>query len=237
MNTTIDLNCDLGEGAPHDADLMELISSANIACGAHAGDAATMRRTLALARQHGVAAGAHPGYRDRANFGRLEQSLSPAEVFQLVSQQIRELREIAAESGVILSHVKPHGALYNQAARDVTLAEAIAEAVYAIDPRMILFGLAGSALISAAHARGLTAAAEIFADRRYEADGSLTPRSRPDAMISDPAGACAQVMRFIREGRAQTVCIHGDEPHAVTFARQLRAALRDARIEINPLAS
>jgi UPF0271 protein len=230
----IDLNCDLGEGAPNDAELMPLITSVNIACGAHAGDVTTMRHTLELARAHGVAAGAHPGYRDRANFGRRELALTPAEVFQLVREQIRDLQQVAAGLGMGLTHVKPHGALYNQAARDASVAEAIAAAVYETDPRLILFGLAGSALIAAAQARGLTAASEIFADRRYQPDGSLTPRSRPDALIADPDEACAQALRLIREGRAHTVCVHGDGPHAVMFARQLRSALHTAGIEVKP---
>jgi UPF0271 protein len=233
----IDLNCDLGEGAPHDAKLMPLISSANIACGAHAGDAATMRRNLELARKHGVAAGAHPGYRDRANFGRVELALAPREVFQLVQEQIRELQQIAADVGTRLTHVKPHGALYNQAASDPALAEAIAAAVHEIDPRLCLFGLAGSALITAARARGLVAASEIFADRRYQPDGSLVPRTHPDAHISDPTEACTQVLRLIRDGRADTVCIHGDGPQAVTFADCLRSALNGAQIEVKSFCS
>jgi UPF0271 protein len=230
----VDLNCDLGEGAAYDAELMPLVSSANIACGAHAGDAATMRRTLELALQHGVAPGAHPGYHDRAHFGRRELALAPAQIFQLVCEQIRALQQVAAGLGLALTHVKPHGALYNQAARDAALADAVVAAVKAVDPRWILFGLAGSALITAARARGLPAAEEVFADRRYQADGSLLPRSRPDALILDPDEACSQVMRLLRDGRAHTVCVHGDGPHAVTFARQLRSAFSQARIEIKP---
>jgi UPF0271 protein len=228
----IDLNCDLGEGAPNDVALMPLITSANIACGAHAGDIATMRRTLELARTHGVAAGAHPGYRDAAHFGRRELTLSPAEVFQLVREQIRKLQQIAAEVGIELVHVKPHGALYNQAARDASLAEAVAASVYETDPRLFLFGLARSELITAARARGLAAASEVFADRRYEPDGSLTPRSHADAFISDPDEACAQVLRLIREDKADTVCLHGDGAHAVTFARELRKVLHAAGIDV-----
>ena len=230
----IDLNCDLGEGAAHDADLMPLISSANIACGAHAGDEATMRRTLALARQHGVAAGAHPGYRDRANFGRIELALAPADGLQLVTEQLRTLQRVAGEMGIPLAHVKPHGALYNQAARDPVLADAIATAVQSVDPHLILFGLAGSALLRAGQTRGLRTAAEIFADRRYQPDGSLIPRTHPDALISDPAEACAQALRLLRAGRADTLCIHGDGPGAVVFARTLRAALQAAGIQITP---
>jgi len=230
----IDLNCDLGEGAPNDAELMPLITSANIACGAHAGDVATMRRALGLARVHGVAPGAHPGYRDRVNFGRRDLALTPDGVFQLVREQVQELRQVAAGLGMGLTHVKPHGALYNQAACDASLAEAVAAAVYEIDPRLILFGLAGSALITAARTRSLAAASEVFADRRYQPDGSLVPRSSPDALIADPDEACAQVLRLIRDDRGHTVCLHGDGPDAVGFARQLRSALQTAGIEVRP---
>lgn len=232
----LDLNCDLGEGAPHDAELMPLISSANIACGAHAGDEATMRHTLALARQHGVAVGAHPGYPDPANFGRLELALAPANVLQLVTEQLLTLQRLAGEMGISLTHVKPHGALYNQAARDPALADTIATAVQAVDPRLILFGLAGSALLRAGQARGLRTAAEIFADRRYQPDGSLIPRSHPDALITDPAEACAQTLRLLPTARAETLCIHGDGPDPVAFARTLRAALAAAGIQIAPCA-
>src|SRR5215468_3507918 len=228
----IDLNCDLGEGASNDAELMPLITSANIACGAHAGDAETMRRTLGLAAAHGVAPGAHPGYRDPAHFGRRELKLAPVEVFQLVQAQVRELQKMAAGLGIELTHVKPHGALYNQAARDASLAQAIATAVHETGRRLILFGLAGSALITAAQGLGLPAAAEVFADRRYQPDGSLVPRSRPGALITNPDEACAQVLRLIREGRAHTVCLHGDGPHAVTFAHQMRSSLLAAGIEV-----
>ncbi len=232
----LDLNCDLGEGAPHDTELMPLISSANIACGAHAGDEATIRRTLALARQHGVAAGAHPGYPDRANFGRIELALAPANVLQLVTEQLRTLQRLAGETGISVTHVKPHGALYNQAARDPALADTIAAAVQAVDPRLILFGLAGSALLRAGQARGLRTAAEIFADRRYQPDGSLIPRSHPDALITDPAEACAQTLRLLRTAHADTLCIHGDSSHAVPFTQTLRAALAAAGIQIAPCA-
>jgi UPF0271 protein len=216
---------------------MPLITSANIACGAHAGDATTMRRTLELARANGVAVGAHPGYRDRKNFGRFELTLSSADVFELMQEQIGDLQRIAADVGIAVTHVKPHGALYNQAARDASLAKAVAAAVHEIDSRLILFGLAGSELIKAARARRLTAASEIFADRRYRADGSLTPRSSPDALITDPDEACAQVLRLIREGKADTVCLHGDGPDAVLFARELSKALHAAGIEVKRYAT
>lgn len=234
----IDLNCDLGEGSPHDAELMPLITSANIACGAHAGDEASMRQCIALALRHGVAIGAHPGYADRDYFGRRELTLSIPEVFQLVQDQVRLLQALATVHGASLSHVKPHGALYNQAARDPLLATAIAEAIRQLDSSLVVFGLAGSELPRAARAIGLRAAEEVFADRTYRANGSLTERNRPDALIEDPAVACEQVMRMIREGvvrtidgtdfpvHADTVCLHGDGPGAVAFARRLHDALK-----------
>jgi UPF0271 protein len=234
----IDLNCDLGEGSPHDAELMPLITSANIACGAHAGDEATMRQCIALALRHGVAIGAHPGYADRDYFGRRELDLSLPEVFQLVQDQVRLLRALATFHGACVTHVKPHGALYNQAARDPLLATAIAEAVRQLDSSLVVFGLAGSELPHAARAIGLQAAEEVFADRTYRENGSLTERNRPDALIEDPTAACAQVLRMIREGvvrtidgtdfsvHADTVCLHGDGPGAVAFARHLHDALK-----------
>ena len=238
MNS-IDLNCDLGEGAGHDAELMPLITSANIACGAHAGDEATMRTTVALAQKHGAAIGAHPGFADRENFGRRELALSAEEIWALVMRQILALRALAP-----LRHVKPHGGLYNLAARDATVAGAIADAVQAVDKNLILFALAGSELVKAGRARGLRVAEEVFADRTYQADGSLTPRSQPGALIQDEELAAAQVLRMIREGKvratdgtdvsikADTVCLHGDSPHAVAFAQRLNVELRKAGIKI-----
>ena len=236
---SVDLNCDLGEGAAHDAELMPLITSANIACGGHAGDAATMRATVALAQRHGVAVGAHPGFPDRANFGRVELAVTPDEVHELVLDQIRRLQALAP-----VRHVKPHGALYNMAAREPALARALVDAVYEADPRLILFGLAGSHVIAAAEACGLPVASEVFADRTYQADGSLTPRTQSDALITDAAVAVAQVRRMVREGkvratdgtdvliRADTVCVHGDGANPVEFARRLRHELTAAGIEI-----
>ncbi|HTQ32299.1 MAG TPA: 5-oxoprolinase subunit PxpA [Opitutaceae bacterium] len=235
----IDLNCDLGEGAGHDAELMPLITSANIACGGHAGDEATMRATVALAQKHGVAVGAHPGFADREHFGRRELALPPAEIFALIKAQVLALRAFSP-----LRHVKPHGGLYNLAARDATVAGAIADAVRAVDPKLILFGLAGSELIKAGRERGLRVAEEVFADRTYQPDGSLTPRSSPNALITDEDAAVAQVLRLIREGKvratdgtdiflkADTICLHGDGPNAVTFAKRLNVELRKAGIEI-----
>ncbi len=240
----IDLNCDLGEGAGRDAELMPLITSANIACGAHAGDEATMRATVALALQHGVAIGAHPGFADRENFGRRELALTSKEVHALVLRQIHELQAIVRPAGARLAHVKPHGALYTMSARDAGLAGAIAAAIYEADPRLVLVGLAGSRLIEAGVAAGLSTASEVFADRTYQVDGSLTPRDRPDALITDANVAVAQVLRTVRDGtvratdgsevmiKADTVCLHGDGPHAVEFARAVRQGLAAAGIEV-----
>jgi UPF0271 protein len=240
----IDLNCDLGEGAGHDAELMPLITSANIACGGHAGDGPTMRTAVELALQHGVAIGAHPGLTDREHFGRREAPIAPAEARALVLAQIRALQGIVQSCGGQLVHVKPHGALYNMAARDASLARAVAEAVREADPRLVLFGLAGSQLLPAGCACGLRVASEVFADRTYQPDGSLTPRARPDALIHDEDAAVAQVLRMVGEGRvramngsdvtikADTVCVHGDGPHAVAFARRLARELRQLGIEL-----
>jgi len=239
MPLTIDFNCDLGEGGGADGELMPWITSANIACGGHAGDVVTMRETVALAEAHGVAVGAHPGFLDRENFGRREQELTAGALRELVTSQIEALRGCGS-----VRHVKPHGALYNQAARDPEMAKIVAEAVYQIDPKLILFGLAGSELVRAGRKRGLRVASEVFADRTYQADGSLTPRSRSDAVITDEAAAVAQVVRMLREGwvrstdgstvpiEADTVCLHGDGPKAVAMARRLNEALRDSGIKI-----
>ncbi len=240
----LDLNCDLGEGAGHDAELMPLVTSANIACGAHAGDERTMRETISLAKRHGAAVGAHPGFADRENFGRREVTLDPDAIHVLVLAQVRTLQRLAGEAGCRVRHVKPHGALYNLAARNTLVADAVADAVYEADPRLVLFGLAGSALTAAGDKHGLVTAQEAFADRTYQPDGSLTPRSRPDALIADEAVAVAQVLRMVREGRvravdgsdvpirADTVCLHGDGPHPVAFACRLREALAAGGVEV-----
>lgn len=242
---TIDLNCDLGEGFSHDAELMPLISSANIACGAHAGNAALMALTVALAKQHGVTIGTHPGFADRENFGRRELPISPHAAGELVGAQMRALQEIAYAQDAVVRHVKLHGALYNLAARDEALAEAIVRVVSVAEGQPRLFVLAGSMLERIARAHGnLSVAAEVFADRTYQRDGSLTPRSRPDALITDEDAAVAQVLRIVREGvvtatdgtdvalHADTVCLHGDGAHAVEFAQRLNRDLRAAGIEI-----
>ena len=243
----VDLNCDLGEEAGHDAELMPLITSANIACGGHAGDANSMRAAVDLARRHGVAIGAHPGLEDRENFGRRELPVTPAIVEALVLAQVQLLERIVRSGGARLAHVKPHGALYNLAACDAALARSVAAAVHQADPGLILVGRAGSQLVAAGSAAGLRVASEGFADRTYQSDGSLTVRSRADALISDEAAAVAQVLRMVREGLVRatdgrdvpitvdTICIHGDGPHAVGFARRLRAELAAAGVAVQAL--
>lgn len=235
----IDLNCDLGEGAGHDAELMPLISSANIACGAHAGNETTMRETVALAARYGVGVGAHPGFDDRAHFGRREIAMSPVALRELVVRQITLLREIGP-----IRHVKPHGALYNLAARNRAIADIIVDAMRDIDRSLILFALAGSELVRAGESRGLVVAQEVFADRAYQTDGSLTPRSDAHAMIENESAVIAQALQMIQEGTvraidgtrvkivADTICLHGDGPNAVTFARVLRKELEAAGIAV-----
>lgn len=241
---TIDLNCDMGEGCGNDAELMRYISSANIACGYHAGDADTMRRTVELALENDVAIGAHPGYADRENFGRTPMKISNKEVYEVVTDQIGGLNEIALTTGGGLSHVKPHGALYNQAVRDGELAATIAEAVRDFDKELILFGLSGSVSIENARSLGLKTANEVFADRTYQTDGTLTPRTEPNALITDKNDAVTQVLDMIKYGRvrstdaiviqiaADTVCIHGDGTHAVEFAQMINRELRSRGINI-----
>ena len=246
---TIDINCDMGEGfgpwpMGNDAALMQHISSANIACGFHAGDPLIMQKTVALALAHGVAIGAHPGYPDLQGFGRRSLQLSPAEVHAQVLYQIGALQAIARAAGASLHHVKPHGALYNAAAKDRPLADAIARAVQAADKQLILYGLSGSALIEAAQAIGLRHCSEVFADRRYERDGSLTPRSHPDALLGEVESVVAQALGLVRdqgvycrtgewiEIRAETLCLHGDGPQAERFAQALFRAFQEAGIGI-----
>jgi UPF0271 protein len=248
----IDLNSDLGESfgpwqMGHDAALMPSITSANIACGFHAGDPTVMRKTIALARHHGVAVGAHPGFPDLAGFGRREMQLSAGEVEDLVLYQLAAIAGVAAAEGVRLQHVKAHGALYNMAARDTGLARPIARAVAAFDRTLILFGLPNSALLREGQNAGLTVAAEIFADRTYEADGSLTPRRVPGSVIHDPAAVVARAVGMVQTRRviatngheiplnADTLCLHGDTPGAAELAGQIRAALEAAGITVRAL--
>ena len=215
------INCDLGEGIGNDAVLMPYIDEANIACGFHAGDAFTMRETVALCIRHGVKMGAHPSYLDRENFGRKEIELSPEEIYLLVKKQIETLNQIIKTAGGTLNHVKPHGALYNTSARNEAVAKAIAKAVKDVNGDLILFGLKGSLSIKVAQAMGLQIAEEAFADRRYESDGSLSPRSQPGACFTDIQDVLDQVEKI----KADTWCIHGDGPHALEFAKALKAKL------------
>lgn len=240
----VDLNADLGEGGPDDAALLALVSSANIACGWHAGDARLMQATVDAALARGVAIGAHPSYPDRDNFGRSEMQLTPAEVRADVIYQVGALAALVRAAGGNLHHVKPHGALYNQAARDPALADAIATAVLDVDPALAVYGLAGSELLRAAERAGLRAVAEVFADRGYRADASLVPRSQPGAHVDDIDEAVDRTLRMLRDGvvqavtgetvalQAQTICLHGDGPHALAFARALHAALTHAGVQL-----
>lgn len=243
----IDLNCDVGEGCGNDAAIMPFISSANIACGYHAGDADTMKRTVDMALEHGVAIGAHPGYADREDFGRTTMNLPLSDVRHLVADQIEALSNIAVAAGGKLTHVKPHGALYNQAARDVEIAAAIARAVGNLDRGLILYGLSGSVSISEAQKIGLGTASEVFSDRTYQNDGSLTPRSEPNALITHTDQALTHVLDMIKYGcvrstdgimikiRAETVCIHGDGKQAVEIARAINEKLTESGIHITRL--
>ena len=244
MSLRVDLNSDLGEGAEHDAELFELISSANIATGFHAGDADSMHAAVATAKAHGVAVGAHPSLWDRENFGRKESPVSPAEVFDVVAYQIGVFAAIAGALEVQPHHVKPHGALYNMAVRDAKLADAIARAIKSGDPNLILFAPQNTDLARAGEAHGLQIAHEVFADRNYLANGELVPRKRPDALLRNPREAVARILRMLRKGKVQsvdgpdvdvrvdTICVHSDTPGAVEFARLLRSALDDQGIAI-----
>ncbi|SOY39850.1 putative lipoprotein, LamB/YcsF family protein [Cupriavidus taiwanensis] len=233
----IDLNADLGEGCGNDEALLALISSANIACGWHAGDAATMVQTVRWALERGVAIGAHPSYPDRENFGRTEMQRDPEQVYADVLYQIGALAAIVRAQGGVLHHVKPHGALYNQAVRDPALARAIVRAVRDFDADLVFFGLAGSQMIDVAKEAGLRVRQEVFADRGYNPDGTLVKRGTPGALHEDEAVALDQTLTMVRERRvraidgswvpiqAETVCLHGDGAHALAFARRIRERL------------
>jgi UPF0271 protein len=219
---TIQLNADLGEGGAEDAALLEWVDAANIACGGHAGNEDIMRRTVELARAAGVAIGAHPGYEDREHFGRKEMHLPLRDVTELVARQVGRLAAIA---GGRLHHVKPHGALYHQADRDPMLAAAVVAGIRKISPDSLLYGPPEGALAAAARSAGLSFRAEGFADRRYRADGSLVPRSEPDAVISEVEEAVAQALALAGSGRFETMCVHGDGQQAVAMLRAIRYAL------------
>jgi len=224
---TIDLNCDMGEleDARHEAALMQYITSANIACGGHAGDEATMERTARLALERGVRIGAHPGYPDRANFGRIEMAMTSAEIEHTIQEQIERLDAVVRRLGAEIVHVKPHGAFYNVAVRNAEVARAIGSGIAKWNPRVPVFGLAASPMLDVWRAMGLTAMGEAFADRRYEPDGTLRSRKFADALITDPREAAAQAVRLAREGNAQTICVHGDTPGAVEILKAVREAL------------
>ena len=244
MKRTIDLNADLGEGAGSESELLALVSSANIACGFHAGDPGTMSASILAAKKAGVAVGAHPSLPDRENFGRRELPVTPDEVFALVVYQVGAFQAMAKSLGVRPNHVKPHGALYNMAARDPALAEAVTRAILALDRTLFLFAPGESALARAAAALELPVAREVFADRNYLPDGALVPRTRPDALLHDAEEAAARVLRMLRENvvraidgrdipvQADTVCVHGDTPEAVAFAENLRAKLNAAGVSV-----
>ncbi|KLN54770.1 5-oxoprolinase subunit PxpA [Variovorax paradoxus] len=244
----IDLNADLGEGAGSDEALLGLVSSANIACGWHAGDAKTMRQCVRWAIEHGVAIGAHPSFPDRENFGRSTMHLPPDEIVANVLYQVGALAAIARAEGGKLSHVKAHGQLYNQAVKEPELADALCEAVRRFDPSLRFFGLAGSGMIDAARRAGLTSVEEVFADRGYMPDGSLVPRSQPGALIEDEEQSLAQTLSLVRDRKvtaidgsivpvnAQTVCLHGDGAHALAFARRIRDRLQQEGIAVRAMA-
>jgi len=240
----IDLNADLGEGAGSDEELLKLVSSANIACGWHAGDASTMRQCVRWAIDNHVAIGAHPSFPDRANFGRSTMHLPPEEIVAGVLYQVGALAAIVKAEGGTLAHVKAHGALYNQAVKEPELAAAIVDAVRRFDPSLRFFGLAGSGMITAAERAGLKPVEEVFADRGYMPDGSLVPRSQPGALIVDEEQSLAQTLSLVRDHRvtaidgsvvavnAQSVCLHGDGAHALAFARRIRSTLEREGIAV-----
>jgi UPF0271 protein len=248
MSTILDLNCDMGEGfgaydMGDDIAILDHVSSANIACGFHAGDPPTMRRIVGAALAKGVAVGAHPGLPDLQGFGRREMKITPNEAYAMVLYQVGALAGFVQAAGGRLNHVKPHGALYNMAVRDRKLADAIAQAVRDFDPGLVYFGLAGSVMIEAAEALGLRAAGEVFADRSYQDDGSLTPRSQPGAMIVDEELSLAQVRGMLGGTvtalsgkpvpvRADTLCLHGDQPGALAFAQRIRRELQADGVQL-----
>jgi len=241
----VDINADLGEGSGHDTELFELISSANIATGFHAGDPMSIFDSIRAAKEKGVAVGAHPSFADRENFGRKEIVIPVPELFAQLVYQIGAFQSLAIAAGIRPNHVKPHGALYNMAVRERKLADVIAGAIKSVDQKLILFAPDNSELARAGEAHGLQIAREIFADRNYLNDGWLVPRTRPDALLQDPKEAAQRVLRMLREGkvrsvegrdvdvRGETICVHGDTPGAVEFARELRTQLEREGVKIS----
>lgn len=249
----VDLNADLGESfGPYtygaDRDLLSLVTSANVACGFHGGDPEVMHRAVALAKQRGVAVGAHPGYRDREGFGRRYLAMTPGAVTDSLLYQIGALESFCRAEGTRVAYVKPHGALYNAAAKEESLAQAIVEGLVQYGGGLTLLCPAGSAMERAAEKRGVPTAREFFADRGYEEDGSLVSRSQPGAVITDPEEVCARVLQAVREGTVTTrtggllsvkfdsICLHGDNPSAVELAKKIRASLVEAGVQLLPFA-
>lgn len=248
----IDLNCDLGEsfGAYTlglDSEVIPFITSANIACGCHAGDPLVMDATVRACKAAGVAVGAHPGYPDLMGFGRRDMAASPKEVKAYVQYQVGALWAFCVSHNLALRHVKPHGAMYNMAGKDIALARAICEGIRAVDPGLILLALSGSRMIEAAREAGLPCAKEVFADRAYEEDGSLVARGKPGAMITDEDLAIARVVRIVKEGlvtsitgtdislEADSVCVHGDNAHALAFVKKIRKALEENGVDVRAM--
>jgi 5-oxoprolinase (ATP-hydrolysing) subunit A len=244
MKLIVDLNADLGEGAGYDDELLKLVTSANISCGFHAGDPLLIFRSIRAAKEQNVSVGAHPSYDDKANFGRKELTVSPEELFAQLTYQIGAFYSLAIAAGTRATHIKPHGALYNAAAREQKIAEAVARAIVAVDSALILFAPPESALERAGRTAKLKVVREVFADRNYLADGSLVPRSRSDALLKNPKEAASRVLRMLREGKvwsvdqrdieisAETICLHGDTPGAVEFARELRIQLESQGVTV-----
>lgn len=254
MVNRIDLNCDMGESfgcysLGDQRSILQYITSANIACGFHAGDPSVMRETVQLAIEQGVKIGAHPGLPDLVGFGRREMEITPQEAYDLIIYQIGALQGFLTTYKETMQHVKPHGALYNMAAKNEELAAAVAQAVYDISPSLVLFGLAGSELTKAGEKLGLPTAHEVFADRTYQKNGTLTSRLQEDALITEPEKSVAQVVKMITQGRvksrqrteiklqADTICIHGDGMHALKFVKAIRQGLRENDIQVTSISS
>jgi UPF0271 protein len=250
MNESIDLNCDVGEGQGNDEAIMPFVTSANVACGLHAGGPSVMRQTVETAARLGVAVGAHPGFADREGFGRAEQALSPTEIYDLVAYQLGALEAFTRRSRIKMQHVKAHGALYHLAGRNPEVAEALASAARETAGRPVMVGAAGTPLEEASRQRGLRFAAEGFADRGYQPGGALVPRGQPGALLdADDALVASRALRFAREGKVPTVsgaeltllvhtlCLHGDDPRAPARARAIREALLAAGMKVRPLAA
>jgi len=243
----IDLNCDMGEGMGNEDLIMPYISSANIACGYHAGDEKTMWETMQLAAKYHVSIGAHPSFMDREHFGRAEMNTGPEEIYETVMQQLLLFHEIATPADMVMNHVKPHGALYNLSAKDKMIAASIAKAVNDFDPELILFGLSGSHSILEAKKLGLKTASEVFADRHYQDDGSLVPRTESNALIRESGSAVEQALQMVTKGTvvtatgnvipidAETICLHGDGEHAVEFAQNIFSALKNEGVMIRAI--